>query len=445
MRVPLLIPVLGACVLASVPGVCPGQSADRLPLELNTFSKDGQTAAGWTAWAPRDEIRPRCYVDTVHFRSAPDALAISGNGNPAEYGGWFYQVNGLRAGQFYRLTAYYRTQAVPHEMRQVVARLDWQDDHGKRVGQPDYAYETSVDGDWRRVTLCVPAPPQAAGARIELSLGWAAEGTVWWDDIRIEEAPPPPARWVRVGTVSLHTHNNPDNVGAYLKALDEIAKEKPDIVCLGEEILVEGNWIPYASAAEEIPGPSTRRLGDCARKYGMYIVAGLTERAGTVDYNTAVLIDRQGNVAGKYRKVYLPREEVEGGLTPGGDCPVFETDFGRIGMMICWDAEYADAARAMAVQGAEILFVPAAGGYLTLLKARALENHLYVVSSGYDVESAIIDPTGKVLFATLESGVNKTMSIDLSQRFTDPWEGDMRPRFHKELRTDLPPLSSGIK
>jgi predicted amidohydrolase len=173
----------------------------------------------------------------------------------------------------------------------------------------------------------------------------------------------------------------------------------------------------------------------------MYVVAGLTERAGGVVYNTAVLIDRHGNVAGKYRKVYLPREEVEGGLTPGRDFPVFDTDFGRIGMMICWDSQYVDPARALAIQGAEILFVPAAGGYMTLLKARALENHLYLVSSGDDVESAIIDPTGEVLFATKESGVNKTISVNLEDRHIDPWLGDMRARFHKEVRMDLPAAS----
>jgi predicted amidohydrolase len=106
-------------------------------------------------------------------------------------------------------------------------------------------------------------------------------------------------------------------------------------------------------------------------------------------------------------------------------------------MMICWDAEYADPARAMALQGAEVLLVPAAGGYLTLLRTRALENHLYVASSGFDVDSAIIDPTGEVLFETKESGVHKTIAVDLSRRFTDPWLGDMRPRFHKELRRDL--------
>lgn len=434
MRALLPLSLVCVCLLVASTARCPGQQASPLRVELRDFGKD----AGWSTWAQRDEIRPKFFVDPAHHRSAPDSLAISGNGNPSEYGGWAYTIRGVTGGRYYRLTTYYRTQDVAQESRQVVARLDWLDDAGKRVAQPDYAADTKADGEWMRVTLGVPAPAGATGVRLELSLGWAPQGTVWWDDITFEEASPPPPRWVRVGTISLHPHNNPDNVGAFLQALDEIAKEKPDIVCLGEEILVEGNSRPYESAAEEIPGPSTSRLGEKARKYGMYIVAGLTEKAGPVHYNTAVLIDRHGNVAGRYRKVYLPREEVEGGLTPGGSCPVFDTDFGRIGMMICWDAEYVDPARAMAVQGAEILFVPAAGGYLTLLKARALENHFYVVSSGYDVESAIIDPTGTVLFATNESGVCKTIGVNLEDRFLDPWIGNMRTRFRKELRTDLP-------
>ncbi|HEY1849201.1 MAG TPA: carbon-nitrogen hydrolase family protein, partial [Opitutaceae bacterium] len=123
----------------------------------------------------------------------------------------------------------------------------------------------------------------------------------------------------------------------------------------------------------------------------------------------------------------------------GSECPVFDTDFGRIGIMVCWDAEYTDPARALALKGAEVILVPAAGGYMTLLKARALENHLYVVSSGHDVESSIIDPTGTVLFQTLEPGASKVIAVDLSKRFYDDWLGDMRPRFHKELRTDLFP------
>jgi predicted amidohydrolase len=138
----------------------------------------------------------------------------------------------------------------------------------------------------------------------------------------------------------------------------------------------------------------------------------------------------------------LPREEIEGGLTPGNSYPVFETDFGRIGMMICWDSQYADPARALAVQGAEIIFLPIWGGYSTLMQARAMENHVYLVTAGYDCETAVYNPLGEALHSTKKSGVFKTVSVDLNQRFIEPWLGDMRGRFHKELRSDVPVLQN---
>jgi predicted amidohydrolase len=425
---------LVACGLLLISTACPGraENAPALRLDLNDFA-----GGGWSAFAQRDDVRPRCRVDSGRFRSPPASLAIYGNDNPLEYGGWVRPITGLRAGQYYTLTAYFHAAAINDVRRNVVARLDWQDASGRRAGQPDYAYETAPDGDWTRVTMSVPAPLGATGARLELILGWSPGGTVWWDDITLEEAPAPPGRWVRLGTISLHPRDNPDNLGAYLEQLDRIAADKPDIVCLGEEILNEGNSNTYLGTAEPVPGPSTARLGESARRHGFYIVAGLIERDGKAAYNTSVLIDRQGKLVGKYRKVFLPREEIEGGLTPGDSFPVFDTDFGRIGIMVCWDAEYVEAARSLAEEGAEVILVPAAGGYMTLLKARALENHLFVVSSGNDVESAVIDPTGAVLFETKDSGVAKVVRVDLADRFIDPWLGDMRPRFHKEMRPEL--------
>jgi predicted amidohydrolase len=427
-RMPLIRTVLLVLIL--------GQMLTSGALELRAGQMD-LGAAGWSAFAPRDEIRPKCFVDASRHLSSAAALAISGDGNPLEYGGWSRKVGGIVAGHYYRMTAHFHADAVADERRQVVARLDWLDSSGNRVGQPDYAYEAASTGDWKGTVLNVPAPDGSSAVRIELILAWAPKGTVWWDDVALEPSQPPPDRWVRIGTVSLHPRNDPDNLGQWIRELDKIAAEKPDIVCLGEELLNEGNSRTYASTAEPIPGPSTARLGEAARRHGMYLVAGLIERDGHGIYNTSVLIDRRGTVAGKYRKVYLPREEIEGGLTPGNACPVFDTDFGRIGVMVCWDAEYIEPARALAFRGAEILLVPAAGGYLSLLTARALENHVYVVSSGYDVESAIIDPNGTVLFSSKASPAYKVVAVNLAQRFVDPWLGDMRPRFHKEIRTDL--------
>jgi predicted amidohydrolase len=391
----------------------------------------------WTATSPRDEIHPKCFADSSRHLSSAAALAISGNGNSLEYGGWARRVDGIVAGHYYRLTAHFHAESVENERRQVVARLDWLDAAGGRVGQPDYAVESDQTGDWRTSGTSVPAPEGSSSVRVELFLGWAPKGTVWWDDISLEASQPPADQWVRLGTISFHPRHNPDNLAGWIREIDAIAAEKPDIVCLGEEMLNAGQSMNYLGAAEPIPGPSTARLGEAARRNGLYLVAGLIERDGHGIYNTCVLIDRHGNVAGKYRKVYLPREEIEGGLTPGSDCPVFDTDFGRIGMMVCWDAEYIEPARALGFGGAQVILVPAAGGYLDLLKARALENHIFVVSSGYDVESAIIDPTGRVLFSTKDAPVHKVIRVNLAQSFADPWEGDMRPRYRTEIRPDM--------
>jgi predicted amidohydrolase len=417
--------------------------SDGLRLQLSDFTPGTSATlpAGWRIWAPRPEIQPRCYVDTFRYRSAPNALAISGDSNAAEYGGWSYLARDIQPGRHYRLIAYYRTQSVGHEQLQVVTRLDWLNEKEERVGYPDYAYVTEPAGEWNKLTLEAPAPEGAAQTVVELALGWSPQGTVWWDDVSLEEISAPKARQVRIGSVSLRprqTGGTEGSLKAFLAALDQVAQDKPDIVCLGEGITLIGHSTSFANLAEPVPGPTTERLGEKARQHKMYIVAGLYEREGNALYNTAVLIDREGKLAGKYRKVYLPREEIEGGLTPGMSYPVFQTDFGRIGMMICWDVQYVEPARALAAQGAEIIFLPVWGAYSLLMQARALENHVYLVSAGYDCETAIFNPLGEALHSTKESGVFKTLTVDLNRRFIEPWLGDMRGRFHKEIRWDVP-------
>jgi predicted amidohydrolase len=142
--------------------------------------------------------------------------------------------------------------------------------------------------------------------------------------------------------------------------------------------------------------------------------------------------------------VYLPREEIEGGLTPGRDYPVFQTDFGTVGLMICYDVMFPDPARALAGRGAQLILMPIAGGDETLARARAIENKLFVVSSGYDFPTMIIDPDGNVLSKTHVDGTLAQAQIDLSRRYTDAWLGDMHSRRMRELRLDIPTEQPGI-
>jgi len=394
----------------------------------------------WETWAPRKEIMPRCYRDTVRFRSGPDSLAISGDANAAAYGGWTKRFANVEPGKNYQFTAYYCCEGVSQESRQIVARIDWQNAEGKRTGEPEYVFQTEAAGDWKKISLNVSPPEKAASAKVELLLGWAPQGTVWWDDISFESASPPKERVVRIGSLSLrpkNTNTAEASLAAFCDALDKIAVDKPDIVVLGECITKVGTHLTMEQVAEAIPGPSTEKLGAKAKQYNMYVAAGLIEREGNAIYNTAVLIDRSGNVAGKYRKCYLPREEIEAGCTPGTMYPVFKTDFGKVGMMVCYDGFFPDPARALASQGAEIICFPVWGCDWELMKARANENHVYLVSAGYDAKTAVIDPKGNILHETNESGVFKVIPVNLNDRCIKPWLGDMRARFFKEIRSDV--------
>src|SRR6185436_1909020 len=108
-----------------------------------------------------------------------------------------------------------------------------------------------------------------------------------------------------------------------------------------------------------------------AKKYNIHIVVGLVERDGNRIYNVSVLIGPDGTIIGIYRKVCLPRGEVDAGLTPGKDYPVFETRFGKVGMMVCYDGFFPEPARQLSNHGAEIIAFPVAGCNPLLAAARA--------------------------------------------------------------------------
>jgi N-carbamoylputrescine amidase len=121
-------------------------------------------------------------------------------------------------------------------------------------------------------------------------------------------------------------------------------------------------------AAEAIPGPSTERIGALARKHGVVIVSSLFERrAAGLYHNTAVVLEKDGSIAGKYRKMHIPDDpgfNEKFYFTPGdiGFQPI-DTSVGRLGVLVCWDQWYPEAARLMALAGAELLLYPTAIGW----------------------------------------------------------------------------------
>ena len=434
-----------ACVQAAVDPTAPPSAADPAARGIREYQRllddgDFRPSDGWQLRASRDEIRPRAWIDDALGNRKAGALALSGSGNAAAAGYWEKEVS-VDMAAVYRITAFYRHRGVAYPRQTIHARIDWRDAAGKRVGHPDYIAESYPAGEWRRVDRVIRAPKGAVKARIQLGYQWCAAGSVWWDDIRFSRIAAPPARIARIATIHHRPRGNKtaaENVESFARLIEQAASQQPDLICLPEAMTQVGTNLSYVAAAELIPGPSTQRLGQLARRHRTYIVAGLLERDGSAVYNTSVLIDREGRVSGKYRKVYLPREEVEGGITPGNDYPVFETDFGRVGMMICYDSFFVDPARVLAAKGAELILMPIWGGDELLVRARALENHLTLVTSSYDMRTGIINPRGEFIATADRDHPSAVAEIDLDQTFPDLWLGDMRGRFHAERRSDLP-------
>ena len=207
---------------------------------------------------------------------------------------------------------------------------------------------------------------------------------------------PPPPRKVRLATIHYKpTGKSPrQNCEEYAPLIAEAAKQKADLVVLGETVPSVGVKQKPHEMAEAIPGPTTDYFGELARKHNLHIVLSLHERDGHLVYNAAVLLGPDGKLIGKYRKVCLPPGEVEAGIAPGSDYPVFDTKFGKVGLMICYDGFFPEVARELSNRGAEVIAWPVWGCNPLLAQARACENHVYLVSSTFMEPKARLDDLG---------------------------------------------------
>jgi predicted amidohydrolase len=399
------------------------------------------TSTDWQTWSPRREIAPVFEVVEKGGRSGESALKLSAD-EVSDFGAWKKRFTDVSAGKRYRFEGWYKADGVQHEQRALAPRLEWQDASGKALRPAEFAVAVEEKNGWKRVEITSPAPEKAAAAEIQLGFGFV-KGSVLWDDISFGMDEAPRDRVVKVATIFHRprgTKAPSESVEEFCRvATEAVMKEsaRPDIICMPEGITVVGTGKSYYDVGEALPGPTSARLGKLAKELNSYVVAGIYEKEGEVLYNTAILMGRDGKMVGKYRKTHLPREEWEAGITPGDEYPVFDTDFGKVGLIICWDVQFPEPSRAMARKGAEVLLLPIWGGNETLAKARAIENHVFLVSSSYDMKTFVVDPEGKVLAEATKDQPVAMAEMHLDREIFQYWLGDMKARTWRERRPDI--------
>jgi predicted amidohydrolase len=271
------------------------------------------------------------------------------------------------------------------------------------------------------------------GNHFEVYLRAATRGRIEISDPSFIEIPDPDFRTARVATVRFdHEINNltvEQQRDRLAEQLDLAGGVEPDIVITTEFTPVigvpESEYKSFWDVAEPVPdGPVCRIASAAAKKHNMHVIVGNIERRGAHMFNTAVLFGRDGRFLGQYDKTHLTIGELEWGVSCGDKYPLFDLDFGRIGIHICYDEWFPEVARYYAHQGAEILFLCVAGGKPITWRTRALDNGVHFVASSTLPPSIIIESSGDIVAENHRGGF-AWADLNLDYRQTNAYRDPM--------------------
>lgn len=224
------------------------------------------------------------------------------------------------------------------------------------------------------------------------------------------------------------------------RQIDEIVRLVDQEGAAGADLIV----LPEAWAGKEpLPTdcPLMQRLTSIAKKHRTYIVNSMFRRDDSGDYNSAILIDREGSIAGIYDKAFPFWSEFEANadLDVGADVPVFDTDFGKLGIAICFDVNFPELWRRLADRHAELVVWPSAYSAGSALQAHAINHHFYIVTSTWHSHCLVYDITGEQLVNSKRDGVNITrVRLDLDRRvYHENYNWTKAQQILKDLPNDV--------
>lgn len=247
---------------------------------------------------------------------------------------------------------------------------------------------------------------------------------------------------MRVSIMQMNvTAEKAKNIGHAWELVYQAAQKGTDVAILPEMFACPYENGAFLENAEEAGGMIWQALSDMARENKVYLVGGtFPEREGDALYNTCFVFDREGRQIARHRKTHLFDVDVEGGqhfkesdtFTPGSDITVFDTEFGKMGLCVCFDMRFPELARILSMEGAKAVFVPAAFNMTTgplhwevMFRSRAIDNQIFTIGcapardeNGPYISygnSIAVDPWGKVLARADAQEEVLTVELDLPE------------------------------
>lgn len=372
--------------------------------DFGSFTAGG-LPVGWTAWTPEPAMAMRIEEGSPTAYAGKNSVRMSGGGNQHAKGSIRRELTGLSAEKYYRFVANYSTQGIRHSHNSVYALVKW----GRN--QFRLLVPTSESNKWVRAEATLKIPANANGTvTIELLAGWIPDGSVYWGELSVTELnryepARNPVRVVVVDSKPPQSGSLLDNADFYAAEIARACKaERPDVIVFPEHF----NTTQVVGDSEVTADSEyLRRLEHAAKAHRVNLVGSVHFRENGILFNTGILIDRQGKLAGKYHKSHLATPEaLFTKISRGNELEVIETDFGKIGILVCWDYHFPEAVRTLVLKGAEILFVPLAGD------GRLMESG---VSMGieYSGKAIALDNRVPIVFAVTQgSSKNPSMIIN---------------------------------